>query len=90
LWLLTVAPQRIPGLRLNTERVYQRIDPSVEVLRFNDNPVIEGLERVSFLHRREMTARSAETQLIGKVWHFEAGVVHDFKGTYEEYTASLV
>jgi ATPase subunit of ABC transporter with duplicated ATPase domains len=25
-----------------------------------------------------------------RVWHFEGGKIHDFKGTYEEYTASLV
>jgi ATPase subunit of ABC transporter with duplicated ATPase domains len=25
-----------------------------------------------------------------RVWHFESGKIHDFKGTYEEYTASLV
>ena len=25
-----------------------------------------------------------------RVWHFDGGVIQDFKGTYEEYTASLV
>jgi ATPase subunit of ABC transporter with duplicated ATPase domains len=25
-----------------------------------------------------------------RVWHFDGGKIHDFKGTYEEYTASLV
>ena len=25
-----------------------------------------------------------------RVWHFEGGEIHDFKGTYEEYTASTV
>src|SRR5258708_17934456 len=25
-----------------------------------------------------------------RVWQFDDGTIHDFKGTYEEYTASLV
>jgi ATPase subunit of ABC transporter with duplicated ATPase domains len=25
-----------------------------------------------------------------RVWHFNQGAIHDFKGSYEEYTASLV
>jgi ATPase subunit of ABC transporter with duplicated ATPase domains len=25
-----------------------------------------------------------------RVWHFDRGVIHDFKGSYEEYSASLV
>jgi ATPase subunit of ABC transporter with duplicated ATPase domains len=25
-----------------------------------------------------------------RVWHFDGGKIHDFKGTYEEYTSSLV
>jgi hypothetical protein len=25
-----------------------------------------------------------------RVWHFEPGVIHDFKGTYEEYSSSVV
>ena len=25
-----------------------------------------------------------------RVWHFERGAIHDFKGAYEEYAASLV
>ena len=24
-----------------------------------------------------------------RVWHFEAGVIHDFKGTYEEFASSV-
>jgi len=24
-----------------------------------------------------------------RVWHFEPGVIHDFKGTYEEYVSSV-
>jgi ATPase subunit of ABC transporter with duplicated ATPase domains len=25
-----------------------------------------------------------------RVWHFDRGVIHDFKGSYEEYAASLI
>jgi len=25
-----------------------------------------------------------------RVWHFDRGAIQDFKGTYEEFTASLV
>jgi len=24
-----------------------------------------------------------------RVWHFDGKTIHDFKGTYEEYTASI-